>query len=65
MTMQTERAMSKAFWSKYRIKSKPSSKIKMSPEKAEKILRDGSVHGHPLTKKQKGLFGSIAGRKKK
>jgi hypothetical protein len=68
-----------AFWLKHRIKDshkqpgnpeasgghKPSSKIKMSPEKAKKILKDNSVHGHPLTKKQKGLFGSIAGKSKK
>jgi len=34
----------------------------MSPGKAKTILRDDSVHGHPLTEKQKGLFGAIAGR---
>ena len=29
--------------------------------KAKKILRDGSVRGTKLTKKQKGLFGARAG----
>lgn len=34
----------------------------MTSTKAKTILRDDSVHGHPLTEKQKGLFGAIAGR---
>lgn len=29
--------------------------------KAKEILRDGTAQGHPLTKKQKGFFGLIAG----
>ena len=29
--------------------------------KAKKILKDGKVHGKSLSKKQKGLFGAIAG----
>ena len=29
--------------------------------KAKKILKDGKVHGKSLSKKQKGLFGVIAG----
>jgi hypothetical protein len=33
----------------------------MSSEKAKTMLRDNSAQGHPLTKKQKGLFGLIAG----
>lgn len=33
----------------------------VSPEKAKKILSDGSVHGQPLTDKQKKFFGAIAG----
>lgn len=33
----------------------------ISPEKAKKMLRDNSAQGHPLTPKQKGLFGLIAG----
>lgn len=37
---------------------------KLTREKAKKILRDGTVHGRPLTKNQKGLFGAIAGGKK-
>lgn len=32
--------------------------------KARKILRDGEIDGRPLTKKQKGFFGLIAGGKK-
>lgn len=32
-----------------------------SASKARKILRHGSLHGKPLTKKQKGLFGRIVG----
>lgn len=42
---------------------------KLTKAKARKILRDGSVKGHKLTKKQRGLFGAVAGgaklRKKK
>jgi hypothetical protein len=33
----------------------------VSPEKAKEILRDGTANGKPLTKKQKGYFGAIAG----
>lgn len=33
----------------------------ISKAKAHKILRDGTVHGKSLTKKQYGLFGAIAG----
>lgn len=29
--------------------------------KAKKILKDGEVKGHKLTKKQKGFFGARAG----
>lgn len=36
----------------------------LTSDKAKKILKDGSVHGHPLTAKQKGLFGAIAGGQK-
>lgn len=32
-----------------------------SKAKAKKILRDGSVRGKALTKKQKGFFGARAG----
>lgn len=64
------------FWSPYKIGGKrsqpgnpradgelPSSKI--SPTKAKEILRHGTVRGHKLTPKQKGLFGAAAGRSKK
>lgn len=33
----------------------------VSKEKAKKILRDGTVHGKPLTSKQKAFFGARAG----
>ena len=34
-----------------------------SPAKAQKILHDNEVRGHPLTKKQRGLFGVLASGK--
>ena len=37
---------------------------KLTVKKAKKILRHGSVHGHKLTKKQKGFFGARAGGQK-
>jgi hypothetical protein len=40
--------------------SQPSDKI--SSAKAKEMLRDGTAHGHPLTKKQKGMLGTAAGR---
>jgi hypothetical protein len=36
-----------------------------SPGKARQILRDGTVHGQPLTSKQKGFFGAVAAMSKK
>jgi len=42
--------------------SMPSEHMKMSPEKAGKILEHGEVKGKPLTKGQKGLFGAIRGK---
>jgi len=33
----------------------------VSKKKAREILRHGEVRGHKLSKKQKGLFGAIAG----
>lgn len=35
-----------------------------SKAKAGKMLKDGTAHGQPLTKKQKGLFGMIRGGKR-
>ena len=46
-----------------RGKRKPSSRI--SPRKAAKILRDGTVRGHKLTGKQRRMFGAAAGRKRR
>ena len=34
---------------------------KLTKAKARKILKDGTVRGHALTKKQRGYFGIIAG----
>lgn len=34
---------------------------KVTPTKAKKILKDGTVRGHKLTKKQKRFFGWQAG----
>ncbi len=42
--------------------AKPSASLDMSPEKAQTILHDKEVRGHPLTEKQRGLFGAIAGK---
>lgn len=46
-------------------KALPSETADVSPEKARKILKDGTVHGKPLTEKQRGMFGAIAGKDKK
>ena len=35
-----------------------------SPGKARAILRDGTVHGHALTKAQRGFFGAVAAMSK-
>lgn len=40
--------------------SQPSDRI--PPGKAKQILKDKEVRGHPLTSKQRGLFGAAAGR---
>ena len=37
----------------------------ITAKKAKKILRDGTVHGQPLTEKQKRYFGWVAGGSKK
>jgi hypothetical protein len=42
-------------------KTMPSKKANVSASKAKTILSDGTVRGNPLTTKQKGLFGAIAG----
>ena len=34
---------------------------KLLRKKAKEMLRHGSVRGHKLTKKQRGLFGAVAG----
>ncbi len=39
-------------------------KKKLTVAKAKKIMEDGMVRGHKLTKKQKGFFGARAGGQK-
>lgn len=46
------------------MKALPSEEADVTPEKACTILRDGEVHGKPLTEAQRGMFGAICGRKK-
>jgi hypothetical protein len=36
-----------------------------APSKAREILRDGTVHGQPLSKAQKGFFGAVAAMSRK
>lgn len=38
---------------------------KIKPAKAKEMLRDGTAHGKPLTKAQKGMLGAAAGRGKR
>lgn len=42
-----------------------SDKLDMTPEKACKILKDGMVHGKALTKRQRGMFGALCGKRRK
>jgi hypothetical protein len=52
------------FWQPMSIRdghSQPGNPHALSEEKAKEILTHGSVHGHPLTPKQKGYFGAVAG----
>ena len=37
----------------------------LTPQKAKKILKDGSVHGRPLTDKQKRYFGALSASNEK
>lgn len=46
-------------------KGMPSEESGVSPEKARKILKDGTVNGQPLSDKQRRMFGAIAGKMKK
>lgn len=36
----------------------------LTAKKAKKILKDGTVRGHKITKKQRGFFGVIASGKR-
>src|SRR5262249_22662424 len=44
-------------------KALPSEEADVTPDKACRILHDGTVHGKPLTEAQRGLFGAICGKK--
>lgn len=41
----------------------PSDTLAISPEKACTIIKDGQVHGHPLTQAQRGMFGALCGKR--
>lgn len=36
---------------------------KLTPAKAKEILHDGTVHGHPITEKQRRFFGAMSNKK--
>ena len=40
-------------------------KKQVTKAKAKKILKDGKIKGKPLTKKQRGFFGSKSGGKRR
>jgi len=44
-------------------KAHPSGMLDMTPDKACKIMKDGMVNGHKLTKRQMGMFGAMCGTK--
>jgi hypothetical protein len=37
---------------------------KLTARKAKKILKEGKVHGKPLTERQRRFFGAVAGGQK-
>jgi hypothetical protein len=43
-------------------KRQPSTSLDMTPQKACRILHDGEANGHPLTEKQRGMFGALCGK---
>ncbi len=47
------------------LNSQPSDKADVTPEKACKILKDGTAQGHPLTAAQRGMFGAICEKRDK
>ncbi len=46
-------------------KKRKTEKAPVSPTKARKILKDGTLNGKPLTDQQKKFFGRIAGGAKR
>ena len=45
--------------------AQPSGQLDMTPDKACKILKDGTVHGKELTPAQRGMFGALCGQRTK
>lgn len=46
-------------------KGLPGKTADISPTKAKQMLKEGTAKGKPLSEKQKGMFGAIAGQTKK
>ena len=46
-------------------KKLPSAASGVTPDKACKILKDGTAQGHPLTEAQRGMFGAVCGKRGK
>jgi hypothetical protein len=46
-------------------KSQPSEHTDLTPEKAGRMLEENEANGEPLTKKQRGFFGAVRGKKDK
>ncbi len=56
------------FWEPMSIRDghqQPGNPHALTEQKAKEILRDGAVHGKPITPKQRGYFGAVAGGKNK
>lgn len=55
----------KKFKKEKRSSRRTSRNVSISPSKARKILRDGSIRGKPLTERQRRFFGEIASRSRR
>lgn len=51
-------------WQKENPDTRNTKMAELKPEKAKKILEDKTVHGKPLTSKQKRFMGWVAGGRK-
>ena len=56
-----ERAVSEVMLGRVVARNSPA---RLSKAKAKTMLREGEARGHPLTEKQRGLFGLIASGKR-